>query len=232
MIKARYLELSKPKDGRRFAISDIHGCVESFKGILRQISLKTTDQLFLVGDLVNRGPSSDLVIDHYLKLKNDGFQIYFIRGNHDQTILNTHKKTIGQRKRILGTLYAQNLLENGFIKEKYLNAIQESYHYIKLDDFYLVHAGFNFKSANPFENVYAMMNTRSFKAKKKFLEGRRIIIGHTPKDLAKIMRKIKKGKRKLYIDNGCVNYKTRGQGNLICLNLDSMAISVQKNLDY
>jgi hypothetical protein len=76
-----------------------------------------------------------------------------------------------------------------------------------------------------------MMNIRNFKADKKALNGRKIIIGHSRKRLSKILKRIHKNKTKIFIDNGCINKSLLEQGNLICLNLDTKAVSIQKNID-
>ena len=49
--------------GRLIAVGDIHGCHNEFEELLGQLELKAGDRLVLLGDLVNRGPSSSKVID-------------------------------------------------------------------------------------------------------------------------------------------------------------------------
>lgn len=231
MPLTRSLYIEKPKKGKRFAISDVHGCSKTFDAILKTIRLKKKDQLFLVGDMVNRGPSSHEVLDKIIKLKEKGYQVYFIRGNHEQMVLNTIKKSVGQRKRRLKGFNSSKLLDHGVLKKEYKNLLQDTQHYIETEDYFLVHAGFNHKAENPFEDRKGMMNIRKFKSKKSYLKGKTSIIGHTPKDISKIVRRIKKGKNKFYIDNGCANHKTREQGHLLCLDLDSHALIVQINID-
>jgi serine/threonine protein phosphatase 1 len=227
----RSLFVEKPEKGKRFAISDVHGCYHTFKAILKTIRLKKKDQLFLIGDMINRGPNSHDVLDHIIKLKEKGYQIYFIRGNHEQAVLNTKKKTIAQRKRVLKGFNSKKLLDKGILIKRYKDLLADSQHFIEIDKYFLVHAGFNHKADDPFDDRRAMLNTRKFKSKKDYLKGKTSIIGHTPKDVSKIVRRIKKGKRKFYLDNGCANYKTKEQGHLLCLDLDSLALIVQINID-
>ena len=42
----------------KYAISDIHGCLKSFQALLEKIDLKKEDELFLLGDYIDRGPDS------------------------------------------------------------------------------------------------------------------------------------------------------------------------------
>ena len=76
-----------------------------------------------------------------------------------------------------------------------------------------------------------MLYKRSFKIDKEKLGNKRLIHGHTPQKISNIIRRIKSGKRKICIDNGCVNSKTNEEGNLVCLNLDSMSLIVQPNAE-
>ena len=74
MTEVRYLKVKKG-EGRRFAISDIHGCHRTFKLLLKQIRLQKKDQLFILGDLINRGKQSAKVLDFVQELINYGFQL-------------------------------------------------------------------------------------------------------------------------------------------------------------
>lgn len=65
--------------GRDLIVGDIHGCFSKLKAALDEIGFNPdVDRLFSVGDLVDRGPESDLVIDW---LKHDWFQA--VQGNHE-----------------------------------------------------------------------------------------------------------------------------------------------------
>ena len=65
--------------GRDFAVGDIHGCFTALKRALDYISFNPAkDRLFSVGDLVDRGPESD----HVLEWLNRPW-FHAICGNHD-----------------------------------------------------------------------------------------------------------------------------------------------------
>ena len=49
--------------GRIIAVGDIHGCAMEFAELLDKLELQRHDRLILLGDLVNRGPDSRLVLD-------------------------------------------------------------------------------------------------------------------------------------------------------------------------
>ena len=69
----------------RYAIGDIQGCFNEFKQLLEKINFSThNDQLWLVGDLVNRGPDSLKVLQYITELPK---QPIIVLGNHDLHLL-------------------------------------------------------------------------------------------------------------------------------------------------
>jgi bis(5'-nucleosyl)-tetraphosphatase (symmetrical) len=72
---------------RLFAIGDIQGCAAAFDALLAKISFRPSrDRLWLVGDLVNRGPDSLAVLRRVMRL---GRSVTCVLGNHDLHLLAT-----------------------------------------------------------------------------------------------------------------------------------------------
>jgi bis(5'-nucleosyl)-tetraphosphatase (symmetrical) len=72
---------------RLFAIGDIQGCAAAFDLLLRKIAFRPSrDRLWLVGDLVNRGPDSLGVVRRVMAL---GRSVTCVLGNHDLHLLAT-----------------------------------------------------------------------------------------------------------------------------------------------
>ena len=76
---------------RRFAISDIHGCIKTFKTLVDRIEFSKEDTLYLLGDYIDRGPDSKGVIDHIWKIQEEGYRVHCLRGNHEQMLLEELK---------------------------------------------------------------------------------------------------------------------------------------------
>lgn len=89
-MKIEYIEdsrmhiarFNKNEKGRDFVIGDIHGCFSRVTAELTKIGFdETQDRLFSVGDLVDRGPESDKVLEWLAKP-----WFHAVTGNHEQML--------------------------------------------------------------------------------------------------------------------------------------------------
>ena len=61
---------------RRLAISDIHGCAETLRTLLGdRLQVQPSDEVYLLGDYLDRGPDSKGVLDLILAYQNAGYQL-------------------------------------------------------------------------------------------------------------------------------------------------------------
>ncbi|WP_342555615.1 metallophosphoesterase family protein [Paenibacillus sp. FSL R7-0652] len=73
---------------RTLMVSDIHGCIDTFNQLLHDVDYNSTyDQLMLLGDYVDRGPSSKEVVDKVMKLVHEHHAVA-LKGNHDQRFVD------------------------------------------------------------------------------------------------------------------------------------------------
>ena len=63
-----------------YVISDIHGCYEKFIKLLNEINFSESDILYVLGDVVDRGPKPMEVFQEIMKRNN----VVFIQGNHER----------------------------------------------------------------------------------------------------------------------------------------------------
>ena len=73
---------------RIMAIGDIHGQLDMLNRLLNIVEPKSTDQFVFLGDYIDRGQDSCGVIDKLIEFKSHYPEAVFIRGNHDQLILD------------------------------------------------------------------------------------------------------------------------------------------------
>ncbi len=83
---AKLAQIPNLSTGRLIAVGDIHGCAVEFAELLDKLQLQRGDRLVLLGDLVNRGPDSRLVLD----LARSSRAICLL-GNHELRLLRYHR---------------------------------------------------------------------------------------------------------------------------------------------
>ena len=119
-----------------YVMSDIHGCYDEFRALLKKINFNhQTDQLYLVGDLINRGPQSLAVMDYLLEYQTS---IFPVLGNHDLSYL---VYAAGETRLRKGDTYDEILNSRQAKKiRKYLKK-QPLMRYIPALDVAITHAG-------------------------------------------------------------------------------------------
>jgi len=226
--------------GRILAISDIHGCYETFMALIEQLRLQKNDNLFISGDMVNRGKDSKKLIKRLIALKKDGYHIFPIRGNHEQAIINKFSLPSAEllaRNKEYSALTGNTppnewlIKKDGSIKPKYFAFFTELPYFYSVGNVYFVHGGFNFSLANPFEDTYSMLHYRKSYDEHVLPPNMRIVHGHTPTPLEIIEQSVARNQKIINIDGGCVYKKTAGLGNLLCLHVPAMELFVQKNIE-
>ncbi len=71
-----------------FVVGDIHGCARELDVLLEGLPLATGDTVVFLGDYIDRGPDSKLVVDHLLELETrTGITAVFLKGNHEDMFL-------------------------------------------------------------------------------------------------------------------------------------------------
>ena len=62
-----------------YVTSDIHGCRREFEALFKKIKFSSQDTLYIIGDMIDRGPDSMGV----LKIMASNSNIYPVAGNHE-----------------------------------------------------------------------------------------------------------------------------------------------------
>jgi serine/threonine protein phosphatase 1 len=221
----------------RYAISDIHGCCRTFRFMVEEVlHLQPTDQLFLLGDYIDRGPDSKGVIDFILELRTKGYQVETLMGNHEAMMLETWEdaELLPWWLRNGGdtTLASFGIKELRQLPEQYWTFLDQLVYFHELPDYLLVHAGFDFTRGNPMANFEAMLWIRQFKVDKAFLGNRKIVHGHTPTPFARIQQNVADPDALVVnIDGGCVYKHIPEYGHLTALNLDTRELHGLPNRD-
>lgn len=237
--------------GKQWVISDIHGCLNTLRSLVETMVIPTKDDtLIFVGDYIDRGPDSKGVLDYVMDLQIQGFSVVALKGNHEEFMAKAYEeeqqlksflffKKANKSKEMwlkYGGLEAMKSFRTTNLAEIppfYIDWINQRPLYHQLDKFFIVHAGLNFDIPDPLQDTHAMTWVREYRIDPSKINNRRLIHGHVPVSLDFIYLTLNNGTYPFVdIDNGCYMVNKAGYGNLIALELNSMELKVQANVDF
>ena len=219
---------------RVFVIGDIHGCCNTFKKLLSEkLAIQKSDKIYCIGDYIDRGNDSKGVIDFIINLRIKGYEVFTLRGNHEQMMLDS----IIDQERLdlwiinggLETLKSFGISSVNQLSHTYLTFLEQTKFFIETNQYIFVHAGLNFRIENPFTDKEAMLWIRDEYFDKSKINNRILIHGHTPMPFEYLSKQT--NLNKINIDGGCVYKHKSGFGNLIALSLPDMKLTAVKNID-
>ncbi|WP_201985933.1 metallophosphoesterase family protein [Hymenobacter rubidus] len=222
----------------RYATTDLHGCVHTFRCLVEEkLCLSRHDELYLLGDYVNKGPDSRGVLDYLMQLQASGYNVQCLRGNHDQALLDAARHRwrwdwLGPRGR-QPTLRSFGVRRMSDIPAHYLDWLATLPYEIELPDFVLVHAGYDF-ALPPTEmrqDYTTMLNTKKYVYDPSRLAGKRLLHGHVPTLTAQVRAKAATRPGALGLDTGCVYRHNPELAHLTALNLDTWDLTQVPNCE-
>lgn len=167
---------------RRIIIGDVHGHYDGLMALLDKISPNANDQVYFLGDLIDRGPKSAQVVDF---VKNSPY--HCLRGNHEQLMLNALPEEGRHPQAWQAWLYSGGLTtitsyqDLGILPRDHLHWMESLPLYLDLGDIWLVHAGVHPKMPLDFqtEEEFCWIRREFHEIPKPFFSDKLIIIGHT-----------------------------------------------------
>ncbi|QDA60141.1 metallophosphoesterase family protein [Hymenobacter jejuensis] len=222
----------------RYVTTDLHGCLLSFQCVLEEVlALKPSDELYVLGDYVNKGPDSRGVLDYLMQLPGRGFRVQCLRGNHDQELLDAARgrdkltwASAADRRLTLQSFGVEDAIQ---IPERYLHWLDALPYQLDLPDFVLVHAGFNFRLPpdKMRTDYHTMLNIKEFVFDASRLQGKRLLHGHVPTPTAEVQRSVRTKQGAISLDTGCVYRHNPELSHLAILELDEFALTLQPNIE-
>ena len=220
----------------RYASTDLHGCLATFRHLLEHtLQLQPTDELYLLGDYVNKGPDSRGVLDYLMALPARGYQVHCLRGNHDQELLDAAQgrphltwAAAADRQQ---TLASFGVARPEDIPDRYLSWLEELPYQLDIPGFALVHAGYDFRlpPGQMRRDWHTMLNTKDFVFDAARLHGRRLLHGHVPTPAAEVQRRVQARAGAIGLDTGCVYCHKPELAHLAALNLDTFELTLTPN---
>lgn len=221
----------------RYAIGDIHGGAKTLRALLIRLGLRRGDRLYLLGDLIDRGPDSAGVLDTVLNLREAGFDVRPIRGNHEDMLLRNLSgdhdpwsphwlEQFGEPT--LTSFGIRNLFE---LPDRYRNLLQSLPLLALENDYLFVHAGLAFNLSDPIHDSHQqnLLWHESGIPDRNRLGGRIAVTGHTFRPLHQIEASLRT--ERIFLDNGAYTGQVPNLGNLVSLDLERKKLIVQPWLD-
>lgn len=215
------------------AIGDIHGCLQSMNALLDKLTDYADYTFIFIGDYIDRGRDSKGVVDRLIAFQQEQ-DCVFIRGNHEQMLLNAHYKNDLDLWLMNGgksTLSSYGGTYKDFnVPEEHLEFYKNSKMYYDSENYFFVHAGLS-PDKTIEECLQSEEEINNFLWEREHLNvfetpwEKTIVFGHTPRS-----HPIKKNKMR-GIDTGCV-YERLGYGKLTALVLPGEDYIQQICLDH
>lgn len=189
-------KINSDDSARIFVFGDIHGVVDEPKRLIEFLEekeeLSSKDHLIFLGDYIDRGKDSKGVIDLMLELKSEYPKTIFLKGNHEDMLLDF----VGFGGRLghaflynggLDTLqsYGASVFSTA---EQMISSMPKSHveffknleQIIEIDDFICVHAGLN-----PLKDIKKQSDDDLFWIRDEFISSEHdfkkvVVFGHTP----------------------------------------------------
>jgi len=166
---------------RRIVIGDVHGYYEGLMKLMEAIAPTSEDQIYFLGDLIDRGPQSAQVVD-FVKQNNYSCLL----GNHELMLLGILTSTdisasIKQAWLYSGGQATIASYQGGIIPREHFDWLRKLPTYLDLGDIWLAHAGINPSKnvAEQTEEDLCWIREEFHSMEEPYFPNKLIIVGHT-----------------------------------------------------
>lgn len=142
---------------RTVVIGDVHGCATELDALLTKLDIRSEDRVFLVGDLIGRGPDSLAVLDMVAAMGATSVQ-----GNHERRMLEVRRDSgEGRRQSRLGPAH-RRLFRS--LRDRDWELLESMPLFIELPahDLIVVHAGLDPQRTLDRQDPWVLTHIRSF----------------------------------------------------------------------
>jgi serine/threonine protein phosphatase 1 len=174
------LETLNMLDHRRIIIGDIHGHYDALMALLDSISPSSDDEIYFLGDAIDRGPKSAQVVEFLMEN-----QYQCLRGNHEEMLLDVVGSGQVSVELYQGWLYsgghATVASYDSKIPQEHIDWMKSLPLYLDLGDIWLVHAGVSpeIPLQNQTSDQFCWIREEFHSIDKPFFPDKLIITGHT-----------------------------------------------------
>ncbi|WP_063800849.1 metallophosphoesterase family protein [Mastigocoleus testarum] len=166
---------------RRIAIGDVHGHYKGLMTLLEMIAPSSSDSIYFLGDLIDRGPQSAQVVKFVKESPHK-----CLLGNHEQMLLNVMAEEEASSSVIQNWLYSGgqatiSSYQGGTILKEDVEWLKTLPTYLDLGDVWLVHAGIdpNIPLAKQTADQFCWVRDEFLSVEESYFTDKLIIVGHT-----------------------------------------------------
>jgi serine/threonine protein phosphatase 1 len=166
---------------RRIVIGDIHGHYDGLMLLIDSLHLTPHDQLYFLGDLIDRGPKSAQVMEY---VRQKGYAC--VRGNHEQMMLEAFPNGQIFSPALHAWMYSggratMSSYEDPDMMLEHLKWIETLPNYLDLGDVWLVHAGVHpdMTIESQDQQQFCWIRDEFHRMGRPYFEDKLIITGHT-----------------------------------------------------
>ncbi|MDJ0578095.1 MAG: metallophosphoesterase family protein [Xenococcaceae cyanobacterium MO_234.B1] len=165
---------------RRIIIGDVHGHYDTLLALMESMAPNANDQIYFLGDLIDRGPKSAQVVDFVIKN-----QYKCLLGNHEEMLLDVVGSGETSVELYQGWLYsggnATVASYDSKIPQEHLDWMKSLPLYLDLGDIWLVHAGISpqIPLSQQTSEQFCWIREEFHRLPKPYFSDKLIITGHT-----------------------------------------------------
>jgi serine/threonine protein phosphatase 1 len=170
-------------DRRRLFIGDVHGHYHGLIRLIDAIAPAGDDQIYFLGDLIDRGPASCQVVE---LVRAKGYQC--LLGNHEQLMLNAFPSASAHQASLFAWFYCGGRDTMASYQEQESSLLLEHVAwmrslplYLDLGDVWLVHAGVNpsMLLQDQTTDQFCWIRNQFHRSTEPYFADKLIITGHT-----------------------------------------------------
>ncbi|MFN0054274.1 MAG: metallophosphoesterase family protein [Planctomycetales bacterium] len=178
--------------GRTIAIGDIHGCAHALDAVLAAIGPRPEDQIICLGDVIDNGRDTALVLERLLQLRRE-CRLVCILGNHEEMLLGAlQNERIKDSWQMCGGVYTLNSYRFGgdldVIPAAHLEFIRTFRDYYETEQHLFTHANYDQQLAMedqlPHTRRWSLLEDM---APQPHCSGKTVIVGHTEQKSGEVL---------------------------------------------
>ncbi|WP_250122880.1 metallophosphoesterase family protein [Chroococcidiopsis sp. CCMEE 29] len=165
---------------RRIVIGDVHGYYDGLMLLLEAIAPGSDDQVYFLGDLIDRGPQSSQVVDFVQQSS-----YYCLLGNHEQMLIDVLSRRVSSQVRhawlYSGGYETLNSYKKATVPEHHLEWLLSLPTHLDLGDIWLVHAGIDprIPLAEQTAEQFCWVREEFHSMRQPYFPNKLIVVGHT-----------------------------------------------------